>query len=191
MPRRASLAAGDSASGAKAEAPRLRGFPPVIDRRVEVLILGSFPSEASLAAGEYYAHPRNQFWRLLGAVLGEPLAELPYPQRLRRVLAHRVGIWDVIDACDRAGSLDASIRNERANELARLTLLAPKLRRLAFNGGAAGRYARRFSDGGYETVVLPSSSPAHASRSFAQKLRIWQKQLTGASPRRGLPRRTA
>ena len=90
--------------GARSAAPTLRGFPPVIDSKVERLILGSFPSEASLAAGQYYAHPRNQFWRLLAELLGEPLAEMPYRRRLQRVLAHRLGIWDVLDACDREGS---------------------------------------------------------------------------------------
>lgn len=172
MPRRA-----DRAARAHVDGPRLRGFPPVIDRRVELLILGSFPSEASLAAGQYYAHPRNQFWRLLGAVLGEPLAELPYRRRLRRVLAHRVGIWDVIDACDRPGSLDASIRNPRVIEFVRLKRLAPGLRKVALNGGTAGRYAKRIAAAGYETIVLPSSSPAHASRSLEQKVRIWRSEL--------------
>ncbi|MDQ3446958.1 MAG: DNA-deoxyinosine glycosylase, partial [Pseudomonadota bacterium] len=71
-------------------APSLRGFPPVINGEVERLILGSFPSEASLAAGQYYAHPRNQFWRLLSDLLGEPLTGLPYRRRLQRVLAHRL-----------------------------------------------------------------------------------------------------
>src|SRR5882672_1310657 len=71
----------------------LRGFAPVIDGQVETLILGSFPSAASLAHGQYYAHPRNQFWPILGAVLEEPLLQLPYDERLRRVLARRIGIW--------------------------------------------------------------------------------------------------
>src|SRR5512137_696377 len=90
------------------EAKRLRGFPPVIDERVERLILGSFPSEASLAAGQYYAHPRNQFWPILGQLLGEPLTDLPYEERLPRVLAHGLGIWDVYGACERTGSADTA-----------------------------------------------------------------------------------
>src|SRR5688500_6423737 len=118
----------------RAAKPTLRGFPPVVDSDVERLILGSFPSEASLAAGQYYAHPRNQFWPLLAALLGEPLAEMPYPQRLQRVLAHRLGIWDVLDACDREGSGDASIRNQKANRFARLHRLAPRRKMVAFNG---------------------------------------------------------
>ena len=95
----------------------LRGFPPVVAADTHTLILGSFPGEASLAATQYYAHPRNQFWRLLGAVLNEPsLHDLPYDARLERVLAHGIGIWDVLDACHRQGSLDSAIRNAQPND---------------------------------------------------------------------------
>ena len=153
----------------------------MINDKVERLILGSFPSEASLGAGQYYAHPRNQFWRLLAELLDEPLAELPYRRRLQRVLAHRLGIWDVLDACDREGSGDASIRNQKANQFARLRRLAPHLTTVAFNGQAAGRYAAEFAVAGFRTTVLPSSSPAHAGRSFGQKLAVWRAWWT-ASP---------
>ena len=154
--------------------PRLKGFPPVIDRRVTRLILGSFPSAASLAAGQYYAHPRNQFWRLLGDLFGEPLHGQPYESRLARLLAHRVGLWDVLAACDREGSLDAAITNSRVNSFARLRRLAPNLADIAFNGGTAGRFAPVFANAGYGATVLPSSSPAHAGRSYEQKLAIWR-----------------
>jgi hypoxanthine-DNA glycosylase len=156
---------------------RLRGFPPVIDAGVETLILGSFPSEASLAAGQYYAHPRNQFWHILGQVLGEPLAELPYEARLARVLAHRIGIWDVIDACEREGSADSAIRNARANDFGHLRRLAPKLTRVIFNGGRAATFEARFRAAGFITEVVPSSSPAHASRTLAEKISLWRRAL--------------
>lgn len=146
----------------------------MIDRRVTRLILGSFPSEASLAAGQYYAHPRNQFWRLVGALLDEPLHEMQYPRRLQRLLAHRLGLWDVLAACDREGSLDSAITNSRANPFARLRRLAPGLKDVAFNGGTAGRFAPVFAAAGYATAILPSSSPAHAGRTEAQKLVLWQ-----------------
>lgn len=154
--------------------PALRGFGPVVDHHIERLILGSFPSEASLAAGQYYAHPRNQFWRLIGDLIGEPLADMPYSRRLRRMLAHQVGLWDVLQACNREGSADSAIKNARANQFARLRLLAPNLREVAFNGRAAGRFEREFAAAGFSTAVLPSSSPAHAGRSYAQKLAIWR-----------------
>lgn len=155
----------------------LRGFDPVIDRRITTLILGSFPSEASLAAGQYYAHPRNQFWRILGALLGEPLHEQPYPQRLVRMLAHRIGLWDVLGACERAGSLDADIRAAQANDFAPLMARAPHLARVLFNGATAGRFAPRFAAAGLQVAVLPSTSPAHAGRSFEQKLALWRAAL--------------
>jgi len=166
-----------AAQSAKSPAAILRGFAPIIDRRTETLILGSFPSEASLAAGQYYAHPRNQFWRLLGALLGAPLADLEYADRAARVLAHRVGIWDVLDACRRPGSLDADIRDPRPNDFVVLRSLAPRLARVLFNGGTAGRFARHFAAAGFDTAVLPSSSPAHAGRSYEQKLALWRAAM--------------
>ncbi|SPA25645.1 DNA-deoxyinosine glycosylase [Cupriavidus taiwanensis] len=154
-----------------------QGLPPVIDAHTRVLVLGSFPGAASLAARQYYAHPRNQFWPLLGALTGEPLAELPYAERLVRLLAHRIGVWDVLGACQREGSLDSNIRYPQANDFTRLRALAPSLRRIGFNGGTSGRFAPQFAAQGYETVVLPSSSPAHAARSFEQKLSLWRSLL--------------
>lgn len=138
------------------------------------MILGSFPSAASLAAVQYYAHPRNQFWRLLGDLLGEPLVELPYRKRLQLVRRHRLGIWDVYGACDRQGSADSAIRDARANHFARLERLAPKLVDIAFNGRAAGRFAPTLAAGGFRTTILPSSSPANASFSYRQKLAAWR-----------------
>jgi hypoxanthine-DNA glycosylase len=153
-------------------ARRQRGLPPVIAADARVLILGSFPSEASLAARQYYAHPRNHFWPVLGAVLGEPLAELPYADRLSRVRAHRIAIWDTIVACERAGSLDAAIRNAERGEIARIRRVARDLKAVCFNGNTAGRAQAAWAAAGYETLVLPSTSPAY-TRPFAQKLAAW------------------
>jgi hypoxanthine-DNA glycosylase len=163
---------GQGAAGPVPASP-LRGFAPIIDARVERLILGSFPSAASLAAGRYYAHPRNQFWVILGRLLGEPLAELPYDERTRRVLAHGVGIWDVYGLCEREGSADTAIRNARPNAFTRLRRLAPRLYAIAFNGSAAGRFRPLFEQAGFAVRVLPSTSPAHARRSLEQKLALW------------------
>jgi hypoxanthine-DNA glycosylase len=156
----------------------LRGFPPVVGSDTHTLILGSFPGEASLTATQYYAHPRNQFWRLLGAVLDEPLVELPYEERLLRVLTHGIGVWDVLAACEREGSLDAAIRNATPNDFAALHAHAPQLAKVCFNGKTAGRFAPVISAAGYTTLVLPSSSPANAMLSFDQKLRLWRDILT-------------
>lgn len=153
----------------------LAGFAPVLDSTSCILILGSFPGEASLAAQQYYAHPRNQFWRLLSAVLQEDIAQRPYEQRLQRLLAHGIGLWDVLAACAREGSLDAAIRHAQANDFGALRQRCPRLRRVCFNGKTSGRFAPLFADAGFETLVLPSSSPANAQLSFEQKLAQWKQ----------------
>ena len=151
----------------------LLGLPPVLDPAVHTLILGSFPGAASLQAQRYYAHPRNQFWTLLGAVLNEALSDLPYEARLERMLCHHVGLWDALEGCEREGSLDAAIRRPQANDHLLLKDLCPQLRRVCFNGKAAGRYAPLYADAGYHILVLPSSSPANAGMSFSAKLALW------------------
>lgn len=157
----------------------LRGFPPVVWPDTHTIILGSFPGEASLVAAQYYAHPRNQFWRLLGVVLGEPdLHALGYEARLERVLAHGIGIWDVLAACHREGSLDSAIRNAKPNDFDSLREHAPLLKKVCFNGKTAGRFADVIGKAGYETLVLPSSSPANAMLSFDQKLSCWRTILS-------------
>jgi hypoxanthine-DNA glycosylase len=153
----------------------LRGFAPVLDAGVEAVVLGSFPSVASLAAGQYYAHPRNAFWTVMGEVVGEPLAPLAYPQRLQRLLAHRIGLWDVMAACERPGSLDADIRNPVLNDLAGLRQRAPRLHAIAFNGAAAGRLLAAVRSAGWHAAVLPSTSPAHAARSVTDKALAWRQ----------------
>jgi len=156
----------------------LTGLAPILDRDTRVLILCSFPGEASLAAQQYYAHPRNQFWRLLSAVLGEELVTLAYAQRLQRLLVHRIGLWDVLAVCEREGSLDAAIRNPQANDFARLKHACPSLFRICFNGKTSGKFEPVFAQAGFDTLVLPSSSPANAQLSFEQKLTIWRGILT-------------
>ncbi len=140
---------------------------------MRVLILGSFPGEASLAAAEYYAHPRNHFWPLVGAVIGEPLPALPYRQRLAVLRRHGIGLWDVIVACERRGSLDGAIRNAEHGEIARVRRAAPRLRLVCFNGKTAARREPAWREAGYATRILPSSSPAY-TRPFAEKLAQWK-----------------
>ncbi len=161
--------------GMATSTPSLTGLAPVIARDTRVLVLGSFPGAASLAAGRYYAHPRNQFWRLISAVIKEDLASLPYEERLPRLLAHRFGLWDVLAGCEREGSLDSAIRNPAANDFERLRALCPELETVGFNGQASGKFAPQFAAAGYRTVVLPSSSPAHMAMSFEQKLEVWRR----------------
>ncbi|GGE61061.1 DNA-deoxyinosine glycosylase [Massilia psychrophila] len=157
--------------------PGLTGLAPVVAANTRILILGSFPGAASLAAQQYYAHPRNQLWPMLSVLTGEDLARLPYAERLPRLLAHGVGLWDVLGACEREGSLDSSIRKPAANDFARLRTLCPALEMVGFNGQTSGKFAMQFAAAGYRTVVLPSTSPAHAALSFDRKLESWWQLL--------------
>lgn len=152
---------------------RKASFAPVVDADTRILILGSLPGDASLAAAQYYAHPRNQFWRLLGAVLAVPLADMPYLQRLAAMQQHGVGLWDVVAEASRRGSLDSAIRDARANPLAELVASLPALRVVAFNGQTAGKAAPQLAASGVPVLVLPSSSPAH-TLAFDKKLQEWQ-----------------
>jgi hypoxanthine-DNA glycosylase len=138
-----------------------------------VLILGSLPGEASLARGQYYAHPQNQFWRLVGRVLG---AELPadYAARLGALRDAGVGLWDVVRVARRAGSLDAAIRDHEPNPLADFAAQLPQLRAIAFNGGAAAAIGRRqlATTADLALIDLPSSSPAY-TLAFEAKAERW------------------
>ena len=150
------------------------GFEPVVDARTRVLILGSLPGDASLKAAQYYAHPRNGFWPLVGGLLGEALPALSYEDRLARLKARGVGLWDVIASAERAGSLDGAIRSPEAADLRGLANSLPALRAVAFNGGLAARLGRRILADldGIALLDLPSSSPAHAI-SLSAKAESW------------------
>jgi hypoxanthine-DNA glycosylase len=160
----------------------LKGLPPIIGEQARVLILGSFPSAASLAAGQYYAHQQNQFWKILGAILQLPLFEMNYAAKQAAVKAAGIVIWDVYATCERAGSLDSAIRNGQPNDFAKLrkSVLAGRhdLPRVCFNGQAAGRFAPTLEALGFETVVLPSTSPANATWNFERKLAAWREALS-------------
>ena len=154
---------------------RKSSFPPVVDARTRVLVLGSLPGEQSLAAARYYAHPRNHFWRLIGSVIGTDLVPLPYEERLRALLGAGVGLWDTIGSATRRGSLDGAIRDAEANDLAALVARLPELRAIGFNGAKSaalgGKQLR--GDQGPALIPLPSSSPAF-TLSFEEKLAAWR-----------------
>ena len=155
--------------------PALRGLAPVAGPGTRLLLLGSFPSEASLAAAQYYAHPRNQFWPLLSRLFGVELRAMPYAQRLLEVQRRGLGIWDVYAACEREGSLDSNIRQARANPLAERVADLPRLRGIAHNGGESARSMRLTRGLAAHCWRLPSSSPANASWSFERKLAAWRE----------------
>ena len=150
------------------------GFAPVVDARTRILILGSLPGDVSLKAAQYYAHPRNGFWPLMGGLLGEALPALSYEDRLDRLKARGVGLWDVIASAERSGSLDAAIRSPEAADLHSLAASLPELRAVAFNGALAATREPWFRDRGFRTYRLPSTSPAYAALSRDRKLAAWQ-----------------
>ncbi|OHD07234.1 DNA-deoxyinosine glycosylase [Sphingopyxis sp. RIFCSPHIGHO2_12_FULL_65_19] len=156
-------------------AVRHASFAPHVAPDTRLLLLGSLPGARSLAEQQYYAHPTNQFWRLLGEVIGQPLAALPYDDRLAALRAARVGLWDVIRTAERHTSSDSLIREIEAHDLPALVATLPDLRMIAFNGGKAAAIGRRqlsAQPDGITLVDLPSSSAAN-TLGFAAKLERW------------------
>lgn len=151
-----------------------RAFPPVVDAETRLLILGSLPGDASLAAGQYYAHPRNGFWRLIGGVVGRDLVALRYPERLEALAEARVGLWDVVAGAERIGSLDTAIRAPEYADLPGLVRALPRLKAVAFNGGRAAKEGRRLLAAATDLTLidLPSSSPAY-TQPLPEKAAIW------------------
>jgi len=159
---------------------------PVYDERARVLILGSMPGSASLQAGEYYAHPRNQFWDIMGTLVGAK-RELLYSKRLAVLCRNRIALWDVISSCERSGSLDAAIvaRSVHVHSLRDLRSACPKLTAIYFNGRAAETYFFRHVHAaqpaeytGIKLTALPSTSPANASLSLNEKIEQWRQIKT-------------
>jgi hypoxanthine-DNA glycosylase len=164
--------------------PLLTGLPPLLQPGVQVLILGSMPGQASLTQQRYYGHPRNQFWPLMQALFGVD-ATLPYAARCQALLNAGVALWDVIGQCQRPGSLDSAIVSDSItfNDVAALCRQYPEIRQIWLNGGKAAQSFRQYlrwlavSDwpgAGMLIRTLPSTSPAHASVSFTDKLALWQ-----------------
>lgn len=174
---------------------RWQGMPAVASAQTVVLVLGSFPGAASLRAGQYYAHPQNHFWKILQALW--PQHPLPavgtdaqaYAARCHWLLARGLGLWDVYESCERAGSLDSSIRNAQLNDFARLRGRCPRLAAVAHNGAESFKHAPAVLNSlrgsalntaapAIEAVRLPSTSPANASWSFDRKLTAWATLLS-------------
>lgn len=165
---------------------RIESFSALAPREARVLILGSMPGAASLAAGRYYAHPRNQFWPLMGEFFAAG-PELDYPERLARLADCGVALWDVLRSCERSGSLDAAIRRAscEANDFPGLFALCPGITDLLFNGAtSAHSFARlvqpALADRPLRLHRLPSTSPAHAGMSFEVKKAIWREAFVAA-----------
>ena len=152
------------------------GLPPIARPDARLFILGSLPGDASLAAGQYYAHPQNQFWRLVGSVIKEELQAMPYAERLNCLAKHRIGLWDVIGSAVRRGSLDQAIRDANHNRVEHLVRDFPELRAVAFNGGTSAAIGRKLVGTRHNLTLidLPSSSPAN-TRPFVEKAAAWEQ----------------
>jgi double-stranded uracil-DNA glycosylase len=152
------------------------GLPPIAGPDARLFILGSLPGDASLSAQRYYAHPNNQFWRLVGLAIREDLHSLGYEQRLEHLAEHGIGLWDVIGSAMRKGSLDQAIRVANHNRIERLDHDFPALRAVAFNGTTAASLGRKLIGHVHriELIDLPSSSPAN-TRPFGEKAIAWAR----------------
>jgi double-stranded uracil-DNA glycosylase len=168
--------------------PHVQSFPPIANARARVLILGSMPGRASLAAGQYYAHPQNLFWRILGEVTGAA-ASSTYAVRTRALKSCGIALWDVLQSCAREGSLDAAIDDAtiRANDFRSFYRAHPRIAHVFFNGAKAEACYRKhvqplLADAPAPPIChrLPSTSPANASMTRAHKQRVWQQALKRA-----------
>lgn len=167
-------------------APRRRGFPPIEAPRARVLVLGSMPGTASLAAGEYYAHPRNAFWSIVGELTGAP-PSLPYARRVAALRTSGVALWDVVASCRRRGSLDTAIERTslEINDFAAFFARHPRLELVLFNGATAEalfrrRVLRTLGGRALRLQRLPSTSPAHAGLGTKRKRAAWHRALRAA-----------
>lgn len=167
----------------------IRSFPPLQAPDARVLVLGSMPGAASLAAGRYYAHPQNRFWPIMGELVGAG-PQLDYPARLAALAAAGIALWDVLALCEREGSLDSAIRDDTAvaNDFAGFFAAHPQVGTVLFNGAKAAQSFRRFVAPGLARpdltlVQLPSTSPANASQGATMKLAAWRAALRAAGVR--------
>lgn len=153
---------------------RISSFPPFIDNTSEILILGSIPGVKSLEKQQYYAHPQNKFWKIIFGLFNEKFTE-DYVERINVLKKHHVAIWDVIDSCERKGSLDSEIRNEEANQIAELLEEYPNIKAIFCNGGKSYKNVKKILREDFEIPVflLPSTSPLHTI-SFEKKLEEWK-----------------
>jgi TDG/mug DNA glycosylase family protein len=162
------------------------GFDPIVRKDARVLILGTLPGKLSLDRGEYYAQPRNAFWRIMGELFGA-FPDLPYKNRLRLLKARGVAVWDVLRAGYRPGSSDSAIQLSTAdlNDFEKFFRTYKRIGLICFNGKKAGRiYGNRVlpeltanTRGQFQCEFLPSTSPANARMTFDQKLSTWSSVL--------------
>ena len=152
-------------------------FNAIANDQTKIVILGSLPGDKSLEEKQYYAHPTNQFWRLISGVIEEDLTRYAYRDRLDALLAARIGLWDVIASASRVGSLDSQIRNPANNRLDLLQKGLPNLKCIAFNGQKSAKVARKLlhSTSNFSLIDLPSSSAGYCSVTLEWKQHQWNQ----------------
>ncbi|WP_326984465.1 DNA-deoxyinosine glycosylase [Chryseobacterium sp. MYb264] len=156
---------------------RIFSFPPIIDNDSKIIILGSIPGAKSLEKQQYYAHPQNKFWKIIFELFNENFTE-DYEERLSILKKHNIALWDVIDSCERKGSLDSEIKNEEANQIAELLEEFPNIQTIFCNGGKSFKNLQKVLGKDFKIpfYVLPSTSPLHTI-SFEKKLEEWKAIL--------------
>lgn len=162
---------------------RIRSFDPVASKNAKVVILGSMPGERSLAAAEYYAHPRNAFWKIMQELIGVA-ADAPYKERLQSLIDHDIALWDVLHSCHRQGSLDTAIQkgSVQINDFTAFFHRHDQIGVVLFNGATSERYYKRYvwpeiKNRTFIYIRMPSSSPAHAGMSLQHKVKAWRSGL--------------
>jgi hypoxanthine-DNA glycosylase len=160
---------------------KIQSFPPIVHPQTRVLILGTMPGAASLAKGEYYAHPQNQFWKIMFAIFAPGTTPETFTEKRTLIQNNQLGLWDVLQYCEREGSLDTNIKNPEENDLPGLLEQHPNIQKIIFNGQESHRlFHKKFGHlVRLEKHILPSTSPAHTLK-FELKLAAWQKALTGS-----------
>lgn len=157
---------------------KIYSFPAISNPTANILILGTMPGIASLLANEYYGHPRNYFWKLLFTIGKQPIST-DYETKKKLLLQNDIALWDVLQVCERQGSLDSAIVKEVPNDFKSFLNAHPKITHIYFNGQKAAHYFKKYveTDSNYTLVTLPSTSPANAGMSFEKKLAIWQEHI--------------
>jgi hypoxanthine-DNA glycosylase len=156
---------------------RIFSFPPIIDNTSKILILGSIPGVKSLEKQQYYAHPQNKFWKIIFELFNEKFTE-DYTEKIDVLKQHYIALWDVIDSCERKGSLDSEIKNEEANQIEELLEKYPNIQVLFCNGGKSYKNLQKVLGKNFRIPIelMPSTSPLHTV-SFERKLEEWKKIL--------------
>lgn len=155
-------------------ADRISSFAPIISTTSKILILGSVPGVKSLEMQQYYAHPQNQFWKIVFELLGEDFSK-DYETRIETIRKNNIALWDVIDTCEREGSLDTKIRNEEHNDITKILNDHPSISVIFCNGQKSFKNLKKIlgEESEIPVFVLPSTSPLHTI-SFDKKLKEWE-----------------